>query len=132
VQTWSQAKVRQPVENRVARWFIFKPKITICVNFGVLVMKNVGILHDHFVYFTAMCIFHGHFVYFVVILLYFLVILVYFLSLGMSYLEKSGNPGGNGEKVSVFFQLKSKLTNHGARGTPGLKLQCKLIIFYGL
>jgi hypothetical protein len=32
------------IQSRVARWFIFKPKIPIWVNFGG---ENLGIFYDH-------------------------------------------------------------------------------------
>jgi hypothetical protein len=41
------------VWSRVARWHIFDPKIPIWVNFGGSSMKDIGILHRHLVYFTA-------------------------------------------------------------------------------
>jgi hypothetical protein len=37
----------------VARWFVFKPKITIWVNFGILAMEDVGIFYGRLVYFMA-------------------------------------------------------------------------------
>jgi hypothetical protein len=56
---------------RVARWFVFKPKIPIWVNFEGLAMENLGIFYDHLVYVTAIGnilwpfgIFCGHLVYF--------------------------------------------------------------------
>jgi hypothetical protein len=71
---------------RVARWFIFKPKIPIWVNFGralawkILIifltiwyiLQTFGIFYDHLV----------HFVFFWYI----------FSGLGIMYKEKSGNP----------------------------------------
>jgi hypothetical protein len=38
---------------RVARWFIFEPKIPILVKFGGLGMENVVIFYDHLKYFTV-------------------------------------------------------------------------------
>jgi hypothetical protein len=38
---------------RVARWFIFKPKILIWVNFERIAMEDVGIFYGNLVYFTA-------------------------------------------------------------------------------
>jgi hypothetical protein len=38
---------------RVAKWFIFIPKITIWVIFEGLAMENVGIFYDHLIYFIA-------------------------------------------------------------------------------
>jgi hypothetical protein len=40
------------IENSVARWYIFKPKITIWVNF--VGMDNVGIFYGHAGYITAL------------------------------------------------------------------------------
>jgi hypothetical protein len=39
---------------RVARWFIFKPKFPIWVNFGEALcrLENVDIFYGHFEYFT--------------------------------------------------------------------------------
>jgi hypothetical protein len=57
--------------NRVARWFVFKPKIPIWLNFGGSCYGNLGIFYDHLVYFTAIVnvlwpfgIFCGHLAYF--------------------------------------------------------------------
>jgi hypothetical protein len=58
---------------RVARWFAFKPKIPICVNFGsVLQWKILEYFTKHLVYYTAIGnnswpfgIFCCHLVYFV-------------------------------------------------------------------
>jgi hypothetical protein len=59
------------IETGVARWFVFKPKIPIWVNFWGLAMENLGIFYDHLVYFTAIGnilwpfgILCGHLVYF--------------------------------------------------------------------
>jgi hypothetical protein len=38
---------------RVARWFVFKPKIPIWVNFVGLYNENVCKFYDHSVYFTV-------------------------------------------------------------------------------
>jgi hypothetical protein len=35
---------------RVARWFVYKPKIPFCVNFGGSCNKKIGIFYDHLVY----------------------------------------------------------------------------------
>jgi hypothetical protein len=43
------------VECRVARWYIFNPKIQIWVNFGGSLVRDVGIFYVHLVYFTAIC-----------------------------------------------------------------------------
>jgi hypothetical protein len=39
--------------DRVARWFVFKPKIQIWVNFEGLAMEDVGIFYGHLVHFMA-------------------------------------------------------------------------------
>jgi hypothetical protein len=39
------------VQDSVARWYIFKPKIPIWVNFGI---EDVGIFYGHFVHFAAL------------------------------------------------------------------------------
>jgi hypothetical protein len=66
---------------RVARWFIFKPKILIWVRFvGVLQWKML-------VYFMS----YSHMVLFVVIW-YILLSFGIFFRLGILYQEKSGNP----------------------------------------
>jgi hypothetical protein len=72
------------VPRRVARWFVFKPKIQIWVNIGG---SCHGIFYEHLVYFTVLCyvlwtfgIVRGNLVYF-------------FPFLGILYQEKSGNPG---------------------------------------
>jgi hypothetical protein len=38
---------------RVARWFVFKPKIPIWLNFGGPNKVNVGTFYDHLEYFMA-------------------------------------------------------------------------------
>jgi hypothetical protein len=40
------------VQPRVARWFVFKPKISIWVNLEDLRMENVEICFVHLEYFT--------------------------------------------------------------------------------
>jgi hypothetical protein len=68
--------------NRVARWFIFKPKIPIWVNFGKKliyfmaiwnILLTFGIFYDHLVFFV--------FIWYI------------FSGLGVMNQEKSGNPG---------------------------------------
>jgi hypothetical protein len=66
---------------RVARWFIFKPKIPTWVKVEGLVMDDVG----HLSYFTA-------FWYILWSFGIFYENLVHFLRFGMLYLGKSGNP----------------------------------------
>jgi hypothetical protein len=44
----------QALEIRVARWFVFKPKIPIWANIlGGLAIENLCIIYDHLVYFTG-------------------------------------------------------------------------------
>jgi hypothetical protein len=77
--------LRKAKRSRVARRFVFKPKIPIWVNFEGLAIENLGIFYDHLVYFTAIGNIYGHLVYFVVI---------WYNSprFGILYQEKSGNP----------------------------------------
>jgi hypothetical protein len=46
-------------KNRVARWFVFLPKIPILEGLG---MENVGKFYDHMEYFTAIMIMYGRLV----------------------------------------------------------------------
>jgi hypothetical protein len=69
----------------VARWYIFKPKISNWVNFGRSCNGRCWYFYGHFVYFRAkwyilspFCTFCGH--------------LVYFSSFGKFYRDKSGKP----------------------------------------
>jgi hypothetical protein len=42
------------MESRVARWFVFKPKIPLWVNFGgpyIYVLENVCVFYGHLEYF---------------------------------------------------------------------------------
>jgi hypothetical protein len=41
------------IRSSVARWFIFKPKIPIFVNFGGLAIEDVGIFYVRWVHFPA-------------------------------------------------------------------------------
>jgi hypothetical protein len=47
---------------RVARWFDFKPKIPIWVNFGGLAMENASIFYGYLEYFTVIWYIYGHLV----------------------------------------------------------------------
>jgi hypothetical protein len=47
---------------RVARWYVFEPKIQIWVNFGGPCRDQSCIFYGHLEYFTAIGIFHGHLV----------------------------------------------------------------------
>jgi hypothetical protein len=73
---------------RVARWFLFRPKIPIWVYFGgswnrkcCYIFWSFGIFYDHWVYIMAFA--------------HFIVIWYIFTSFGISYQEKSGNPDLN-------------------------------------
>jgi hypothetical protein len=46
---------------RVARWYIFRPIISIWVNFGVIAMKDVGKFYGHLVYFVVILVYCSHF-----------------------------------------------------------------------
>jgi hypothetical protein len=73
---------------RVARWWIFEPKIPFWVNFGGYCY--VGLFYGHLLHFTVNCKFCGH--------------LVYFFSFWCDGQEQYGNPGRNihsgGEELS--------------------------------
>jgi hypothetical protein len=43
------------VQCRVARWFVFKPKIQIWENMEGIAMEDVGIIYGHLVHFTVFC-----------------------------------------------------------------------------
>jgi hypothetical protein len=56
------------VRIRVARWYIFKPKIPIWVNFGGSSMDDVGILYvRQFDLFYDILVYCGHLVYFMIV-----------------------------------------------------------------
>jgi hypothetical protein len=82
--------------NRVARWFVFKPKIPIWLNFGgscygkilVYFMNIWSILR-------SLEIFYGHLVYFVVIW-------YIFRHFGILDPEKSGNPESKSLRQQLF------------------------------
>jgi hypothetical protein len=72
--------------NRVARWFLFKPKIPIWVDFGGpwiekcwYILQEFGIFYDHSV--------HFEFIWYI------------FSGFGIMYQEKSGIPGTNAESL---------------------------------
>jgi hypothetical protein len=91
---------------RVARWFLFKPKIPIWVNFGGSCNGRCWHVYGYWVHFTVLrsfVIFYGHLVYFVVIW-------YIFPRFGSLNQEKSGNPGLIQEPI-----LRSQVTyNAGA------------------
>jgi hypothetical protein len=73
---------------RVARWFVFNPKIPIWLNLGGFAMVNLGIFMTTWAILRPLEIFYVHLVHLVVIW-------YIFLRFGMLYQEKSGNPGVN-------------------------------------
>jgi hypothetical protein len=70
---------------RVARWFVFKPKIPIWVNFWRVLCKILVHLMIFWTILWPLAIFYGHLVYFVVIW-------YIFPRFGILYQENSGNP----------------------------------------
>jgi hypothetical protein len=87
---------------RVARWFVFKPKLQIWVNFGGYCNGRCWYISWTFGLFTV----------FWYILLTFGIFcgnLVYFSSFGIFYQEKSGNPGGSTFSIG---SLKIVLPDH--------------------
>jgi hypothetical protein len=71
---------------RVARWFVFKPKIPIWVNFGRSCYKKSWQIMTISFILRPLEIFYGHLVHFVVIW-------YNFPRFGILDQEKSGNPG---------------------------------------
>jgi hypothetical protein len=63
IQSYDPELQRQ--DSRVARWFVFKPKIQIWVNFGGCFKDGICILRTLIL--RSFVIFYGHFVQFVVI-----------------------------------------------------------------
>jgi hypothetical protein len=53
--------------NRVARWYVFEPKIQFWVNFGGSVIEDLVHYVDIWSILQSLGIFYGHLVYFVVI-----------------------------------------------------------------
>jgi hypothetical protein len=83
------------VLHRVARWFVFKPKIPILGKFWRVLQWNILV---YFITISSILllleIFYGHLVYFVVIW-------YIFARFGILYQEKSGNPGAAGKTSRV-------------------------------
>jgi hypothetical protein len=76
----------EAVANRVARWFVFKPKIPIWVDWKMFIyfmaiwniLRTLWIFYDHLVHWVFIwCTFSGF---------------------GIMYQEKSGNPGRKGPR----------------------------------
>jgi hypothetical protein len=89
---------------RVARWFLFRPKIPIWVYFGgpwngkfwyICIFWSFGIFYDHWVYFWAF--------------VNSVVIWYIFPHFGTLHQEKSGNPAPN-LSFCLFLQLSFPLT----------------------
>jgi hypothetical protein len=74
------------VSSSVARWYIFKPKSPIWVNFEGLSMEDVCIFMTIWSVLLPKVTFYVHLVHFVVIW-------YIFPRFGLLYREKSGNPG---------------------------------------
>jgi hypothetical protein len=70
------------IDSRVARWYIFKPKITILEG---LALEDVGIFYGHLVYFTTI---RHIWVYFIVIW-YVLPILVFCIKMNLATLNST-------------------------------------------
>jgi hypothetical protein len=80
-------KFPRNVGSRVARWFIFKPKIPLWVIWRAFDLKMLYILWPFWIFYRHLVyIFYYHFVHFVFIL-------YMFSGFGIMHLEKSGNPG---------------------------------------
>jgi hypothetical protein len=77
--------------SRVARWFIFKPKIPIWVNFGYFMVIWNGIF---ILPFGTFCV---HLVHFGFICVH----LISFSGFGIMYQEKSGNPASEARSISA-------------------------------
>jgi hypothetical protein len=75
------------LECRVARWFVFKPKIPIWVNFGGLYVD-----WKRLIYFMAICNILRTFGKFYDHLVNFLLIWYIYYGFGITYQQKSGNP----------------------------------------
>jgi hypothetical protein len=123
--SFQQVRIREKAATaatRVARWYIFRPKFAIWVNFGGscngrcwYVLWTFGLLYGHLIYFTAIWsiirtfdIFYGH-------LMYFVVIWHIFPRFGISHQEKSGNPGGDQRwewKWRIWNTWQSQLRQH--------------------
>jgi hypothetical protein len=95
----SRAHLDRQERSRVARWYIFKPKIPSWVILEGLAMEDVGniiwpfgLFYDHMVYFMAIWCILWLFDTFMSTW-YIFVSLVYFSRFGMLCQEKSGNPG---------------------------------------
>jgi hypothetical protein len=104
--------IRRPTLNRDARWYIFKPKIQICVNFGSscngrcwYMLWPFGIFFGHLVYFLVIWFIFWSFGMYIFVIWYiswsfgiFLVIwyifchLVYFFPLGYVVTRKIWQP----------------------------------------
>jgi hypothetical protein len=95
------------VPYRVARWYIFKPKIQIWVNFGGSckgrfwsILWTSGLFYGHLVY-----VLNGHLVNFVSIC-------YIFPRFGMLHLEKSGNPGADMSNCVCKYPIKLTLSQY--------------------
>jgi hypothetical protein len=85
--SFPRKKLNKKTKKRIARWFAFKPKIPIWVNFGGscnrkswYILSQFGLFYGHWRYFTAIWY------------KYFVVIWFIFPRFGALYQGKSGNP----------------------------------------
>jgi hypothetical protein len=86
------------VQCRVARWYIFKPKIPILAGFG---MEKVGIFYDHLEYIRA--------IWYILWSFGKLEAIWYlFPRFGILRQEKSGSPGAAIESIGVYAPNSNK------------------------
>jgi hypothetical protein len=95
------------VSPMVARWFVFKPKMPIWVNFGGYCNGSCGsILWPFWSILRSLGTVGGHLVYFMVIW--------YIFGFGMLYQEKYGNPVISDvtsfDKVESFFKVEENIS----------------------
>jgi hypothetical protein len=108
--------------SRVARWFVFKPKIPIWVNFGGscyekswFILWPFGLFYGHWKYFMAIWYIFGYLVHI------FLVICYIFRPFGILDQEKAGNP----DVTFVRFMLQCVLIEDSS--TKNLRQSVQLI-----
>jgi hypothetical protein len=109
------------VRTWVARWYIFKPKIPILVNFvgscngrWWYILRPFGLSYGHLLFFWPFGKFYGH--------------LVHFPRFGILYQEKSGNPGS----IIVGGLLRGYLMALKYRSRQAFKLWLSLALIYKL
>jgi hypothetical protein len=100
----------EKVSTRVARWYIFKPKIRIWVNFGRSCNGRC------WVFLGPSCLLHGQMV-------YFRAFWYSFVRFGILYREKSGNPGPN---LLSDLQICQKISHGALPVNPARKKESKI------